>query len=229
MRQSHDDVRTLRAQPRQPGAGRVQDVACVDTPTGSVSVPFGDLWRRKADHAHPQDMGTTLGVKDLPPQDGEGRDQRFIPGGAGSKPRRDVRRYEGKTGFDQHLGQKAQAVVEFVVPQRRRVIAQRIEGGDHRMRAAAAGVGCEIGQGTALQEIAVVEQKAVLRFAAGLGDLLRYRPKAQIRIRSIGAIVIGHQAGMEVTGGDQSKRCGRPVRKSGQRRVWVPVLGLGGL
>lgn len=156
-------------------------------------------------------------VDDLATQDGKGRHQGFIARGAGSKPGGDIGRHEGEGGIGQHLGQEAQPVVEFVVAKRGRVIAERIEGGDHRMRPPAARGGGVVCQRSALQEIAIVEQKAIPRLAPGLGNLQGNCAQPQISIRTIRAIVVGHQAGMKVAGGDQAER---GARTTGCRGLW---------
>ena len=76
------------------------------------------------------------------------------------------------------------------------------------MGASAPGIGGIVGQRVALQEVTVVKQQAILRFAPRLGDLLRNRAEAKVRVRPVRAIIVGEQAGMQVAGGNQAERGG---------------------
>ena len=206
MGQRHDDIGPLGAQAGKPGPGRRQDVTGAHTAAGGIAVPCLDLRRGKADHADADQMAAPGMVDDLAAQDGEGRHQRLVPGRAFPQPAGQIGRDDGKARILKRLGQKAQPVVEFVVAQRDRVIAQRVERGDDRMGAPSFGRGGEIRDRAALQEIAVVEQKAVLRLAPRFGDLLRHRAKAKVRIGPVRAVVVGHEAGVKVTGRDDPQR-----------------------
>ena len=106
-----------------------------------------------------------------------------------------------------------------MVPQRDGVVTQGVESGDHRMRAPAPGIGGIVGNRAALQEVAIVKEQAILRLAPRLGDLLRHRAQSEVQVRPIRAIVVGHQAGMEIAGGDQPQSRQRAMQRGGARRA----------
>ena len=206
MGQCHDQIDAARLEPGQPGAGRGEDVAHPDVAGEVVAIPDLDLRGSEADHADAQAVAAAFGVGHGAGEDGEGRHEGGIARRAFAKPGGNVGRHHRKPGAGQRGAQERQAIVEFVIAEGDRVVAQGIEGGDDGMRAATpARGGGVISQRRALQEITVVEEQRVCRLGPGRRDLARDAVKTKARSRAVGLEILAGQAGMQIGGGDQAQ------------------------
>ena len=109
----------------------------------------------------------------------------------------------GEVRRGNRLAQKRQAVVELVVAQVGGVVAKLVHhfvGRVHFARFQGLDLGHVIAQWVALQQIAVVKQEAVGRFAAGGFDE-RYRAREAILVgRLVLVVVIRHQVHVQIGG-----------------------------
>jgi hypothetical protein len=172
-------------------------------------VPAGDLRRRQPDHPHAQRVAGTGAVDRVKRHDHPWWQCMAMRAG-------DVARNNGKIGIGKCPVERRQPVVEFMVAQRRGIIAQCIHRRDHRVGAGVVdhrGVGEKIAHRGALQEIAVVQEQAIGDLAARRADHRRQPRQPVLRLGgggAVGEIVIAENAHVQIGGlqDAQAKRGG---------------------
>ena len=111
-----------------------------------------------------------------------------------------------------------EAVVEIVVAKRRDVVVERVHRGDDgvdRARLRGDRPGGDVAERRALKTVAIVEQEAVGRLAAGLGDQGRGAREADGIVRAITVIVVRVEVGVQVGDAKQPQAKAGPPRASG--------------
>ena len=135
----------------------------------------------------------------------------------------DIGADDRELGAGKAVLEEVQAVVELVVAERAALIGQGVHRGDHRMGLAGLEpllVGDEIAERGALQEVAIVEEKAVLRLCLRRLDQVRGLGEADRVVGRVAKIVIRHDVDVEVAGLQQPQlESGRRLRRQwcGQR------------
>ena len=239
MRKRDDDIGAVLLHLRNPGLGRLDDVAGHDVADEMARIPRHDLRRDEADEAdaHGLLLAGTVGHgfveddiglhvelvvarigREFGAVDQIGADDRVV-----------------RAGID--LVHEGQAVVEFVVAERAAVISEHIHRLDHRMdhvAVHAAFIGDPVAHRIALQVVAIVDQHRVGRFLAETVDDRGGAGEAHRVVRLVGVIVIGkhrhvdvgrfHDAQMRLVGlrpdGEGMQRDDRACRRrAGQQRA----------
>ena len=179
----------------QHGACTGKDVTRPECAFQFQRLPFRGLRRGKAGQGDAEGNGLARAVGETSVEQGEARGKRLVPSGQVS--RDDGEAHGGKGG-----AQQRQAVAEFVIAERARVIAERVHRLHHRVGVLRAGAGEPVAHRAALKEIAVVQEQAVGRILAQAPDHGGELGKAG-RKRPVGQIVPGHQMRVQVRGREQ--------------------------
>jgi hypothetical protein len=121
-----------------------------------------------------------------------------------------------------HLREKWQAVVEFVITDRARVVLQQI----HDLVDTERGLAIDrrdlrliVGERGALDRVAVVEQHGIGKFLARRRDQRRRTLQTERLVFRQLVVVVTQQIGMDVGGFQQRKRRGRAIRHLRRGRV----------
>ena len=136
----------------------LDDVAGGDVALEPRLVPDHDLGRHQPDHADPQPLQDPVFIHQIAFEHDRRRQERR------AVERLDVGADEGERGGAQGRRQERQPVVELVVADRGRVVAEQVHGPDHRMVVRRRQMSRErhvIAERIALDDVAVVEQQAV--------------------------------------------------------------------
>ena len=176
MRQGHDDLRPLGAHPGHEGAGGLDDVSGLDPAREMLAVPCHDLRRGQADHPDAQRVAPPRAIGQVTVEQRIGGEGSAVLCGVCAPVVREIGQHHGKARGGGAGQQEIETIVEVVVAQRGRVIAQSVHRGDQGMGfagAQAAFRGDVIAHGIALQKVSVVEQQAVGGLGAGLADQQR--------------------------------------------------------
>lgn len=243
MQQRHHHIGTLGAQLWHVFAGSLHRTFGVDLAFEIALVPVHDARRGEADHADLDGQLDFLAVTALGHhgalQHGIGLNQR-LPGLAAV----DIGQYgwiavaraflAGIHAIHiqtaaQHLVEKGQAVVEFVIAQRARVKAQRAHGLVHgQLLRAGDGLdlGLVVGQGRSLNGVAVVHQQRVGKFLASRTDQRGRALEAIGLVLGQLEIVIAAHIEVQVRGLQNGQR--RRGRLRGHRRRAAVVAAAAG-
>ena len=184
----------LRCRHNIPGQKAATQMGCI---------PDRDLRRKQADHPDAQGVQPPGPVCDLSVQQNErGAKCKVVLRCAALFPDR-VGADDGKAGSSNAAVKEVQTIVELVVPQRCRVVSQRIHGGDHRMRGTdrkPMNLGGVVAQRAALKKIAIVEQKRIGRVGAQVCDQRCGTAKPERFPGPIREIVVGKDLGVNIRG-----------------------------
>ncbi len=189
-----DDIGAGRAQPGHPARALLDDAAEPQPAVDIRLVPQGDPGIGEAEHA---DRDAAL------ERDERERRERGLP----AVPGHGVRTQQREVQLVLEPPEQVDAVVELVVAQRRRVVAERVHRGGHRVDAAAVDPGVAIGQGSALDGVTGVEEhdRSGPPLGADRGDEGRDLGQADVVVRGI--VVLG--AGVVVPVADVAVQVGR--------------------
>ncbi len=195
MAQRHDDVGAGFLDIRHMLLRRIDDVRRRRLAVEMGLVPLHDLRRHEADHADFQLMRRACLVDHVAIEN----EPRLLQGLAIGLD--DIGADEREFRRPERVLQEVETVVEFVVAERAAIVIEGVHGGDHRMDVAflhAAAVGDEIAQGRALNQIAVVEQQAVLRLGAGGLDEGGRARKADRVVGRVAVVVVRQDVHVEI-------------------------------
>ncbi|OIQ68195.1 hypothetical protein GALL_502160 [mine drainage metagenome] len=203
MGKRDDEVGTLFLDFRHPGGGGRDDVARGDIAFKVMAVPLHDLWRHKADQADADVVLFSRAVGDLAVKDDVGLEQKLVLTRRGTLHFNHIGGNNGELRPGDGLFKERQAVVEFVVAQRRCLNPQhvhRLDCGVDRVAVHALFIGHVIAHRVALQKIAVVDQHGVGRFGADTRDQGRGAGEANGINGFVGVIIIGVDIHMDISG-----------------------------
>ena len=146
-------------------------------------------------------MGAARGVRDLTIQQDIRRKDRLVL--LGTRRQRSAH----KIGADNRIGRTAdhrfempETVVQIVITQPRRVAAQRCQCCYHRMRSLARVRGKVVAHRIALDQVAVVEEKAVRHLRPCRTDHRREPCQPEAVGRAVGIVVMPPESHMEIGG-----------------------------
>ncbi|WP_241691091.1 hypothetical protein [Roseovarius sp. A46] len=194
----------------EPGAGGLDHVAQRQPPREMAVIPSGGLRRGEADHPDAQVARDPVAVLQGAVQDGEGWQERGVVPRRGPEGAHGIGADHRKPGLRQGGFEPVDTEVEFVIAERRGVIVHVVHGADHGVVPAPAmsGSGGQVGECRALQEIAVVEQQAIV--LAHLGprpmDECRQPSEALSGIRFAIEIIVWQEVAVYVRGGENPQR-----------------------
>ena len=178
-------------------------------------VPLHDLRRHEADDADAQPLLAPGFVHDLLVEDHPGLHQRRAVG------LDEVGAHEGEFGAAQREAEEGEPVVELVIAQRGAGVVERVHASEHGVHVAglhAALVGDEVAHRAALDQVAIVEQHAVLRFRARGGDQRRGACEADRVVGLVAVIIIGQHVDVQVGGLHQPQLDARLLGERGRAR-----------
>ena len=203
VRQRDHDVGPLLLHLRHPGFRGLDDVARLDVAFEVLEVPDHDLRRHEADDADPDRLFGAGAVLYLPVEDDVGLEVELIVARIGRQhgAAHQIGADEREIGPCQHLVHEGQAVVEFVVAERRACVVEKIHALHDRMNVAvlhASLIGYEIAHRIALQQVAIVDQHRVHRFLAHGVDERGCARQAHRVVGLVGIVVVGQQVHMDV-------------------------------
>ena len=132
MHQRHDEVHAHGAHGGDVTARRLDDVDDEHLALEVGAVPLHDLGRHEADHADPEPLGGPGLVDELAIEDDEGLDQRRRRRAIRSG-HEHVRRHNGEARSGERGAEEGEAVIELVVAQTGRGIAELIHRPVHRV------------------------------------------------------------------------------------------------
>ncbi len=180
-------------------------------------VPLHDLRRHEADDADAQPLLAARFVDHLLVEDHPGLHQRRAVG------LDEVGADEGEFRAAQREAEEGEPVVEFVIAQRGAGVVERVHAREHGVDVAglhAALVGDEVAHRAALDQVAIVEQHAVLRFRAGGGDQRRGARQADRVVGLVAVIIVGQHVDVQVGGLQQPQLDPRLLGERGRARQY---------
>jgi len=204
MGQGDDDVGAVLAHLRNPGFGRLDDVAGGGVAGQVTGIPGHDLRRDKADQADPDLMPGAGAIGDGAVNDDIRLEEQIIVARIGGE------RALGQIGADHwevgagdDLEHEVEAIVELVIAERAAVITQHIHGGNHRVHVAflhAALIGDVVTHRISLQEIAIVDEDRVAGLGADLVDDRGGAGQSHAVVGLVAVIIIRKDMHMQVGG-----------------------------
>lgn len=197
MAEGDDEVRLGVEQVRHMLLGGIDDVGRDDLAVEMALVPLHDLRRHEADHADLQHMPVAGLVLEALLEQAPGIDQ----GPAADA--FDIGADHRELRLGEPVVEEFQPVVEFVIAERAAEIGQGVHRREHRMGLAGLQpllVGDVVAKRGTLQEIAIVEEQAVLRVALSRLDQARGLGEADRVVVAVAEIVVGHDVDVEIGG-----------------------------
>jgi len=204
MGQNHDQIGPGGAQRRNMRRGGLGHTAARQMTVQMNLIPSDELRRQEAEDTDPELVFDPGAADDAPTEHETGLHERFVLQRCAPTVADRVGADHGKLGRREGVQQMFKAEIELVIAQRGGIIAKKVHRRDHRMRLIAALPCPEIGQRRALQEIPVIEKKAVSRFRPGLTYQRRGASQPEWPVAGIRIIIEGQDVGVQIRGFQQA-------------------------